>query len=32
MIGVTPPRPIGGSFQPLHTTGPFFNVFVVTRF
>ena len=29
--GVTPPRPIGGSFQPLHTTGPFFNVFVVTR-
>ena len=29
--GVTPPRPIGGSFQPLHTTGPFFNVFVVRR-
>jgi uncharacterized protein YjdB len=30
MGGVTPPQPIGGSFQPLHKTGPNFDVFVVT--
>jgi len=31
MGGVAPPRPIGGSFQSLHTTGPLFDVFVLTR-
>jgi hypothetical protein len=30
MNGVTPPQPIGGSFQPLHKTGPNFDVFIVT--
>jgi hypothetical protein len=30
MSGVNPPQPIGGSFQPLHKTGPNFDVFVVT--
>jgi hypothetical protein len=30
MGGVNPPPPIGGSFQPLHKTGPNFDVFVVT--
>jgi len=30
MGGVAPPQPIGGSFQPLHQTGPNFDVFVVT--
>jgi hypothetical protein len=31
MAGVTPPQPIGGSFQPLHKTGPAFDVFVLRR-
>jgi hypothetical protein len=31
MGGVNPPQPIGGSFQPLHKTGPLFDVFVLTR-
>ncbi|HWC72802.1 MAG TPA: Ig-like domain-containing protein, partial [Gemmatimonadales bacterium] len=30
MDGVAPPQPIGGSFQPLHKTGPNFDVFIVT--
>lgn len=31
MGGVNPPQPIGGSFQPLHKTGPAFDVFVLRR-
>ena len=31
MAGVTPPAPIGGSFLPLHKTGPVFDVFVLKR-
>ncbi|HWC72865.1 MAG TPA: hypothetical protein VG454_02935 [Gemmatimonadales bacterium] len=31
MTGVAPPSPIGGSFLPLHTTGPVFDVFVLKR-
>ncbi|HLZ44605.1 MAG TPA: hypothetical protein VKQ05_02910 [Gemmatimonadales bacterium] len=31
MGGVTPPQPIGGSFQPLHKTGPAFDVFVLRK-
>jgi Right handed beta helix region len=31
MGGVAPPSPIGGSFVPLVTTGPAFDVFILTR-
>ena len=31
MGGVTPVQPIGGSFKPLHKTGPAFDVFVLRR-
>jgi len=31
MGGVAPPPPIGGSFLPLHKTGPAFDVFVLRR-
>jgi len=30
MGGIAPPAPIGGSFQPLPSTEPFFDAFVVT--
>jgi hypothetical protein len=31
MAGVNPPQPLGGSFKPLHKTGPVFDVFVLRK-